>query len=225
MATAAAIKTNILAYLNRAGATDLLETVWFEFAHREIQRRHNFKCMESTARVDLVADTDSYTEPVLDIAAAAIQVKEFKRNAHTWNVSTGKIVQFYHQTDYDNILALRQGTNLTNIDPGINPETRYFAWYAGKVEIWPLPDATTAVYDLRLPCWKFITAPTTTGTSWFSINADDYLMYRALLESVPFLGQPSDRVKLWSERAEIAFTTIFGHDVQSSTAGTLRARG
>jgi hypothetical protein len=225
MATATAIKTNILAYLDRAGATDLLETVWFEFAHREIQRRHNFKCMEATARVDLVADTDSYTEPVLDIAGAAIQVNEFRWTAHTWNVTTGKIVGFYQQTGYDNILALRNGANPLAIEPSLETDQPYFAWHAGKIEIYPIPDATVAAYDLRMPCWKFIPAPVTTATTWFSINAEDYLLYRSLLESVPFLGQPSDRVKMWSDRAEIAFTTIFGHDVQASIAGPLRARG
>jgi|SRR6185436_2410051 len=226
MATATEIKTNILAYLARAGATDLLETTWFEFAHREIQRRHNFKCMESTANIaTLVNGTATYTEPVVDIAAATIQVKEFGWTAHTWNNTTSKIVTFYQQTSYENILSLRANDNPTNLRPDIEPDTPYFAWYAGNIEIWPTPDATVAAYKFRMPCWKFITAPVTTATSWFSINAPDYLLYRSLLESVPYLSQPADRIKIWTDAKEFSFATVLGHDVSAAIAGPLRARG
>ena len=225
MATAAGIKTNILAYLARAGATDLLETVWFEFAHREIQRLHNFKCMEATAAINIAADDDSYAEPVVDIAAATIQVKEFGWTAHTFNTVTGKIVTFYQQTAYENILHLRSNTNPQNLIPGVDPETQYFAWYGGNIEIWPIPTATVAAYEFRMPCWKFIAAPTTTGTSWFTLNADDYLLYRALIESVGYLSQPPDRITFWDEMKNAAYIQVSGHDVQSAHAGPMRPRG
>lgn len=225
MATDTQIKASILAWLNRTGATDLQETKWFEFAHREIQRRNNFKCMETTAKIDLVNNTKTYTEPVIDTAGATIQIKEFGWGAYTFKASDSTIIQFYQQTSYENILALRSNDSALNLSPDVDPETPYFAWYAGNIEIWPTPDTTVAAYDFYMPGWKFIATPTGGTTSWFTINAEDYLIFMGLLQSVPFLGGSNDRIKLWSEFADNAYNRIMGHDVQAKWAGPVRARG
>lgn len=213
------IETNVAKYLNRAGDTTITDIVgtWFSFAHKEIQRRHNFKCMEKTFVINLVSGTNSYSYPT--------NFKE-ARYAYTYNTALAKIVNFYDLTEIQNLDHERNLNSSVVLDPTEEPiELRLFACFESLIEIYPDVDGTIADYDFRMRGWNFLSLPATNASDWFTDNAEDYLLYRCLLESVPYIGQTPDRIAAWTTALERAFAQILGHDVQTKHSGKLYIRG
>ena len=211
------IQDDVLAYLNRAGDTTLLEATWFVFAHRAIQQLHNFKAMELTASITLVSGTDEYTAPT-----------GLKKpiTAYFYKTSTGKVVKFLNKTNVQTLRQRRLDTaDVTNIISE-DYETFLYEWYAGQILIWPpVVNIISTADKLRLDTYTFLEPPAVGASDWFTDNARDYLMYASLLESVPFLGAPADRIKTWREASDAAFRRIMGFDLDAAIDGPLQIRG
>lgn len=221
MTTRATIESNILSYLNRSGDTDLTgpASLWFEMGHIAIQRRHNFRCMESVDISITLTDGDyNYSPPT-----------NFKhpRTVYQWNNTTGKIEGFFYPTDFPNIRDLRFSA-IDLVDSPLDPTTKYYAQFGGQIEIYPTPSASNALAGKRLglDCYKFLPLPGSGESNWFTDNAQDFFIYYGLLEALVFLGsQDDDRVSVLRARTEQAFQSVHAMDISQQRPGPLTIRG
>lgn len=223
MTTRAEIQNNVLDYLNRSGDTSGVATIgvplWFTIAHREIQRRHDFRAAEviDHSTISLVDGTAEYNQPT------ALKMPTM---LYVWNPTNSQIERFYNPTDLPTIYNLRY-RNTSNVENPLDPNGAYYAWFANQFHLYPTPGAGQHNKILGVDGYQWLDAPATNASDWFTDNASDYLMYRMLIESIPFIGMQDgeNRVKLFGVLAENAFSRVMGVSVKQKYPGVLTIRG
>jgi len=209
------IETDIGNWLDRTDLSTNI-TTWFELAHREIQRDQNYPPMQAVPTdIAFVASTDSYTEPT--------DLKEII-TAFKYDTSTSKVDFFYTETDITTVRAYRAEHQDVS-DPENLWEGRMLAWWNSKLELWPPVGTTVANKVLRLDIYKFIDSPASGASDWFTNNARDYLLFRSLMYSAPFLAADT-RLEIWKEQmreAKLGLTKLAV--LRRTTSGPLQMRG
>jgi hypothetical protein len=163
--------------------------------------------MEVTIEETLVTDTAKYVLST-DIKKPVL--------AYAWNGSTSKVIHFYNPTSMAEIRLNRLE------DP--DRTGRLFAIFAGNIELWPTPGSDLNAMKLRLDAIRIL-APIASGSNdWFTNYAFDYLIYRSLRESAPFLGADG-RIAIWAQQEKDAQTRVAALSTDMVWSGELVMRG
>ena len=203
------IETVIARYVNRSDLNDMVP-MWFNFAYLEIQRFQDFKAMEHTAQVDLVENISMYTVP-----------ENYKRITRVIQIekSTSKIVTFYNgPVDIEDIDMLNyQGSDSLECRPAV------FAIRENQIHLYP---SITSVADraIKIRHYRFLTPPEPDRNDFFTNVAPDYLVYRALSETAPFLGADK-RLETWDKLLAKATTSVLKLGTAQVWDGPLIMRG
>ena len=209
------IETQITNYLNR---TDLATFIadWFITAHEDLQRLHNFKTMEATIEDTLITDQSTYLVP--DDIKEPILV-------YSWDPATTPpgVIEFYEIKD---IADVRERRFLKSVDdPSVSDLDEFIcAFWGERLELYPAVDSTLNNKKIRVDYFRIRAVPGTGQSNWFTNHAFDYLRYRALMESAPFLGS-DERLVLWERLMTQAYSRITSSDVPFKVAGPLVMRG
>jgi hypothetical protein len=212
------------AYLNRSDLTVYVSR-WFEIAYEDIQRKRDFAIQECTMSTQFVFDPvtgdgiDQYDIP--SDWKTPLQVYSFDPTASA-------VIEIYHPLNKPTIIDRRMG--LFQAPPQAfgwwaapTEEPCYGIW-AGKFEIFPKPGSTLAGKDFRLDYYRYLPAPASGTSTWFTEHAFDYLLYRTLQESAPFLGD-DPRLAQWLGLQQTAYASILASDVMTQESGELVMRG
>lgn len=182
-------------------------TVWFDRAYLDIQRRYDFKCMEVTEFLVGFAGMNEFPIP-----------RDMKKSRHLYlaDATTGAKLQGFRETSLEEIRKVWGCSQ--SCDP-------VFAnWYETLLfapEIGPGQVGQT----LRFDYYRYLKPETDPNrTDWIMSHAEDFLVYRGLAESAPFLGADS-RLVVWQQFAKEAFEVLWRADVSSSTYAPLVMRG
>ena len=194
--------------------TDLI-ALWFALAHRSIQRRRDFYCMQRTSYETIVVSTTAYAQPD-DMKTPGL--------LYAFDATTGKTIHFYDGPT--SMTTLRDRRHQSDARFGVNAAYtgRLYAIWNGNVEIDPVPESSIVGKRLQMDYHRWLPLPGQNAFDWFTTNGRDYLMYRALIESIPILGADA-RADTWKEYAKMAWSELIAHDVDATTGGELVARG
>lgn len=215
--TRAELEGKVATWLKR-GDAETLEAIssMFSFAHKALQRRQNFQCMQANDDIAFVADTDVY--PI------TTSISDFKEPEalYLWNTTLNKAEKFYEKKSIQEVRDRRFRTDPTIINDQWLTTSRQdfiYAIWAGDLHIWPTPTAASIVNKkLMFDYWKFMPVPDLNDTDYFIEHFEDYLLYRTLLESPGFLGNDS-RISTWQKLADKAWTEITGDEISRNLRG------
>jgi len=210
-----AIEADIATYMNRTDQSTIIST-WFVIAHKAIQRRKNWLAMEKTDNIALVASTNSY--------AIATPITDFKspKTLYLYDTSTNKPTRFYEKKDIAELRWRRwvSDPDLVAADVLEAPDAYLYAIWAGNVEIWPTLDATAILNkELRFDYYAYLDPPASNASDFFTNNARDYLMYRALMEYPGFAEGQEKRLKLWESFMARAWAELVSDETGNQLEG------
>lgn len=227
------IETSILTTLDRS---DLVENVseWFNTAYREIQRLTNFEAAEFTTPIatittdDVTTKVEAYTLTILPALLKNVDL------VYTYDVGNNRLVKVYGKTSIQSLRVRRHETDElnpflnSNSSPGVPSrewDNNLYALWSGRIELWPPVGVGQVGQELRMDGIQWLQPPANDQQDWFTINARDWLKYRALMESAPFLVD-DPRLQTWQSFADRAKTTILGAEIEAQTSGeNMQMRG
>lgn len=223
------IEALVANYLNRTGDAIITAAIpfWFTTAHNDIQRLRNWKFQETTQYEVLHQDVDHYCAPT-DIKEA-YDCFSFDPNAQFPN----RIIRFYHQVDIS-VIRDRRKTHLFDRTQWQTPDpawrfhryTHLFAIWAEAIEIYPPPGPELEGMQLQLDYYRWVQPPGNDCSDWLTLRGPDYLLYRSLVESVPFLDSTDQRLTVWGGLRQKAEKDLLGVDVSATWASdSLQMRG
>jgi hypothetical protein len=180
---------------------------WFNRAYHAAMRRHNFLAMESIAYTGMLENQEQFAAP-----------NDFKHPIllYTWDPFTSKLVRMFVQGDIDEIRKQRT-TNILE-------KTSIYALWNNTFEIRPPIGPGEAPLQLRLDYYAYLDPPGSAEATFFTNHGEDYLIYRGLEESAPFLGADK-RLQTWMERATNAWNDLYRADMEARYSGPLIMRG
>lgn len=220
------IEGDIALYLDRSDLASYIPT-WFNTAYREIQRKRNFVAAEFTTTIatitsaDASATIEAYTLTILPALLKNITL------VYTYDIAKNHLVKTYGITSLPQLRARRHETDEFNpflssiINPGIPSsewDNNLCALWAGRLELWPPVGSEQVGQEIRLDGYQWLTPPASDQADWFTINARDWLLYRSLMESAPFLVA-DPRLAMWKSLADNALTGILGVEVEFDSSG------
>jgi len=224
--TRTGITQSISNWLNRS---DLLNNgfidEWFDTAHLSCQRlRADWKAQEDTWAETLQANVDTYA-----IGETALAHLRKPREIYVYNQNTGFPVAFYQLTDITILRQLAMGLlNVTNInqvppsmDPAVvDPDSLFAAIWRDELKIFPKPTTTSQYINLqiRFDFYKWLTPPASNNFDWFTTWCRDYIIYRALEESAPFLINDV-RLAVWTAKRQQAEREVIGFSTDAEIGG------
>lgn len=214
--TRATIESDIGDYLNRTDLSTIIST-WFKVAHKAIQRRRDWQCMEATDNITLTANVISYT--------IASFITDFKspRLLYLWDTVNSRVTRFYEKKSIADVRWRRYSTDEDVIETEAEetPDAYIYAIWDEKIEIWPKLDATAiANRELRFDYYAYLDPPASGSSDFFTNNAFDYLMYRALLEAPTYLADISKiRIEQWEKRMQLAWNELVGDEIARTGDG------
>lgn len=197
-------------------------------AIRELQRTHNFKVMEATTST---FTTTSATEL---LGACPSDFKQFR----------GKPIMINAQGDIERLeIAADQAEAWGYFGTSVGGEAdtatligRPRVIYrteptneagATNFNVGPLPDQlslyTNGNYRIRVPYWKYLaTLSAGSSTNWFTVNADDFIVWQAAAEAFAD-DHDMEQSVLWAQKAQKKYAEIVLEDKLSrlSPAGNL----
>ncbi len=205
MASRAEIEARMADILNRDDFAARI-TVWFDRAYTSIQRRHNFKCMETTEQF-------SGTVGMYEVVAPT-DIKE-SRLLYLYDPSTGaRASDPFTETTLEEVRGA-----LTSRECGCSPI--YTIWYDSLIFA---PQLVTNGLVLRYDYYRYRQPM---DYDWFMTRAEDWLVYRGLAESAPFLAGDY-RLAVWQAFAKEIWDELWKQDVAARTSlspGAMQLRG
>lgn len=211
-----AIETDIANILNKANLATYI-SVWFEYAHHDIQERRNWKAQETTGNAALlVATTDSYANLLTDV--------KYPLLVYMWDNALSLVNNFYRITSIEDMRKRRYDEEGVSVAATLSDEDMLVAFFGGNVHVWPTPGTDAAGKYVRLDYHKWMDPPAVAVSDWFTNNARIYLTYKALTHSAPFLAE-DPRLAVWEAMAEQAYQRISGADIDFDQSGPAVMRG
>jgi len=220
------ITSSISRWVNRA---DLLANgtidEWFETAYLSLQRlRADWKAQEDTWYEIIQANVDTYA-----ISEGALLNFRKLRTIYVYNQNTGFPIIFFNITDITMLrafqMALINVSNVNQIPPSndpatISPDSLYATIWRNELIIFPKPTATSSFNNLqlRVDFYAWRTAPASGNLDWFTTWCRDYLVYRALEESAPYIINDV-RMATWVAKRQQAEKEIIGFSTDAEISG------
>ena len=210
--TRAQIETQIASYLDR---TDLTASIsfWFEVAYLSLLRKIRHNTGQRTSSIAMVALATSYAMPT--------NVKK-PRLFYSYDTVNSKLLDFYNLTSIEE-LRTRRVTEDPDLDPTITFDNFLSAVWADKIEIHPATPSDVTSKEFRLDN-EFYLTPQVSGSDNVTDTCFDYLIYRSLVESSPFLAGDS-RILVWKGMADAALTEIFNSQEYQLDVGETVMKG
>lgn len=201
MATRAEIEARMADILNRSDFTARI-TIWFDRAYTALQRRFNFKAMELTTQLSTTPGMTEFPAP-----------NGMKKSRHLWlyDTATGSRLKSYRETSLEDV---RAGWGAYACEPV------FTNWY-GALLFAPAISPLEANHTLRYDCWRYLTP---TDNDWFMTYAEDWLIYRGLAESAPFLAA-DPRLAVWQGFAKEIYEELWKAEVDFTSGEPLSLRG
>jgi len=204
MASRQNVEDRMADILNRDDFGDQIH-IWFDRAYIDIQRRFNFKCMEVTEYLLAFVGMSEFPIP--------FDIKQ-SRHLYLTRADTGaKIYGFREAT-------LEEVRNVWRCCPPSGCDPIFANWYGTLLfapEIGPGQEGQT----LRFDYYRYLVPE---NDDWFLRYAEDFLVYRGLVESAPFLGADS-RLPVWKAFASECFDALWRADVGGQTFAPLVMKG
>jgi len=208
MATFAEIQTRV-----KRRVIDLPATVQAEVptlineAMKELERKHNFRVMET------LGGYYSTTVGSNTLASIPDNFKDFRGLPfYTEYNGTSRDI-----TVAANLQAVLDAySNTTTGAPRVLRTTEPSDTGAASWEIYPLPngfsDWTGGEYRVYVPYWRYFPLLSAdTDTNWFTVNAEEWLVYRATSEAFA-LDWDENRMTLWLQKAVVVQNEIIQTD-------------
>lgn len=202
MATRAEIEARMADILNRQDFAARI-TIWFGRAYNSLQRRFDFKCMEVTETTAVTLGMDAIVVPS-DIKKS--------RQLFTFNPTTNARIREFSEVSIETIRDRRT--------KAWDDRSCFTAWY-NNIELYPPIGSGEVGMALRYDYYRYLTPQ---DNDWFMTHAEDFLVYRGLAESAPFLAA-DPRLGTWAIFQKEAFDELWRADVSNQTPGSLSMRG
>lgn len=206
--TRAYIEARIQRILDREDLNNEISD-WFQVAHRQAQRRHDFLAMQLSAFTGITAGQYQFEVPSDFKNAILLYVYDPFTASKTRTFIPASIEEVRNErvnplTEDKSLYAL--WSNIFEIDPAISDSE------------------AAANYQMRLDYHCYLPDPSMDGEDYFTINAEDYLVYGSLCESAPFLGADT-RLKMWEAKSLQTWTELYRTDIAARQVGTFQIRG
>lgn len=219
--TRSEIEAEIADEINRSTLTSQIRRA-FDRAHRSIQRRRNFKCMERISEETLSTAAIITAINNGDGLCAPDDIKK-PYLFEVYNSSTKKTVGFFNPTTIEVVRNRRHtADNLDILTP--DDDRLLCAIWAGRIYFYPNLSSSWVGYKMRLHYHRWLPALASTGCDWFTSNARDYLFYYALEKMQPFIKDDS-RITMWAAQRLEVWNEIIASDVDATEFGELVMRG
>ena len=203
MATRAEIEARMADILNRQDFATRI-TVWFERAYTSLQRRFNFKCMEVTEYMNIAIGMTEFPAPT-DIKKSVL--------LHLYDSVTNKKLKSFTEATLEEVREA-WGNTPSSCKP-------IFTNWFGTILFAPAMNTQEAGKSLRYDYFRYLVP---TNNDWFMTHAEDFLVYRGLAESAPFLAA-DPRLQTWALFQKEAFEELWRAEVDQKTSGPLQMRG
>lgn len=201
MATRAEIEARMADILNRQDFNARI-TIWFQRAYTSIQRRFDFKCMEVTEQMTVGSGMSTFPIP-----------NDIKKSMLLYLHDGTGIVTRFREGSIDEVRGyLGAG--------GCECEPVFTDWY-GSLLFAPAITAAQAGLYLRYDYYRWLTP---VDNDWFMTKAEDFLVYRGLAESAPFLAA-DPRLNVWAAFAKEAYEELWKPEQDRKISGPLWLRG
>jgi hypothetical protein len=182
-------------------------------AVREIQRKHNFKVMETIQ----AQNTATLTRVLTTVPS---NFKE-RRGLPYWTPSTGKVRKMG--------VAVNRQSMLASFEPASDGPPQFLLQSeptdtgASNWETWPLPDGNSdysdGQYRISIPYWRYLPAlAADTDTNWFTVNAEMYIILRATAAGFG-LDWDKENETLWLALANDKYKEVVQLDKLARLAG------
>jgi hypothetical protein len=212
MATRAEIEARMADILNRTDFSTRI-TTWFDRAHRSAQRRINFQFMQVTETHIVTVGENS--------VAAPFDIKK-SHQLYIYDPVGHRAVRFFRETSIGAVRDRRfKSDPLTRDDERHSITHNLFAHWYQTLEFTPVIGAGEAAYVFRYDYYRFMDP---VDNDFLMKTGEDYLVYRGLRESAPFLGADS-RLQTWITLEVEAFKELASLDVDARSGGALVMRG
>ena len=206
MATRAEIEARMADILNRTDFSARI-TIWFDRAYTSLQRRHDFKAMEVTEELAVTAGMTEFPVPG--------NIKQ-PRLLYLWDTTTQKRIKNFREGLLEEV---KEAWNLATSACSCEPV--YTNWY-GTLLFAPAITPLEAGQTLRFDYYRYCTP---VDNDWFMTYAEDWLVYRGLAESAPFLGA-DPRLQVWQAFAKEIYDELWKANVNAQTgSGPLQLKG
>lgn len=204
MATRAEIEARMADILNRTDF-DARITVWFDRAYTSLQRRFDFRCMEVTESAVVSPGTTDMVVP-----------DDIKKSVYLYSYDpvAGCILTRYRETFLGEVRGL-----ITPICDDVYSGV-FAVWYNGITFLPAIPSSPSGIV-LRYDYYRYMTP---VDDDWFMTRAEDYLVYRGLAESAPFLAA-DPRLAVWQAFAKEAYDELWKSDLNNQMSGPMALRG
>lgn len=186
-----------------------------KFAHRDLQRRHNFRVMRA------VSGEHVTTEDTRVLAAIPSDFKEFRSKPY-YVPDVGDPVPITPAVEEEEVLFAGFGEDedgaprfITQGLPDIDGVANF--------EVWPLPDGSSdhndGEYRIFIPYYRFLPALSADAdTDWLTDNGEDYIIMRATAEAFS-IDWDEERMAIWKARADEEFLRVVAQDKHEQVAG------
>jgi hypothetical protein len=136
------------------------------------------------------------------------------RQLYLADATTGAKLYGFRETTIEEIRGVWRCCPPSGCDPVFSN------WY-GELLFAPSISPGQAGQTLRYDYYRYLTPE---ANDWFMRYAEDYLVYRGLAESAPFLGADA-RLQTWNAMAKDSYDTLWRQDVSSQTHAPLVMKG
>jgi len=186
-------------------------------AMRKLQSRHNFKVME-TLTASLLT-----TIAVRTLAAVPTNFKEIRGTSYMLR-DDGSTRDLIYAANREAILdAFPSNDPNDKGEPQAILDAEPNDANVRNFEVWPFPDGlsdfTGGEYRIVIPYWRFVAALAAgTDTNWFTVNAEDYLVYKATADAFA-LDWDEEHEAIWLAKSNNEFNDTKMQDKRFRLAG------
>jgi hypothetical protein len=205
MPTRADVEARMADILNRDDFAARI-TVWFDRAYTSLQRRFDFLAMSVTETMAIVAGMSEFPAP---------QDLKKSRLLYLWDPVNHQIVTRYRET----ILEEVRGYLGTVCDDG--EFGGVFTNCYNTLIFSPTMTTQQVGMYLRYDYFRFMTPA---DNDWILTRAEDFIVYRGLAESAPFLAA-DPRLGTWAALAKEAYEELWKFDLNQQVSGPMQLRG
>lgn len=203
----------LLLVIDTPTAVQTLVPKFVNRAIKKLQRKHNFKIMETSVAMTtglLIRTLDAVPDNWKQVRSKPYYTEELGSVREMKYVST-------------QVEALVSYGNDPDLDYG-SPRLIFENSESGKFEVYPFPDGlsdyTDGEYRVTLPYWKFLDdLSASSDTNWFTENAEQWIIYQGVAEAF-YANEDEDRAQVWERRAAQEYKDVLLTDKTRRQADT-----
>lgn len=202
------LQTNALTLvIDTPAAVQALMPTFVNWAVKKLEDKHNFKVMEYDATF-----TTTFGSRIIGTRPADWKLPR-GNPYYVEELGAGREL-FYIPSKAEGVM--KYGDNV-DLDYG-EPSLVYEDDANNQFILYPYPDGVSdyadGEYRLVVPYWRYLpTLVNPTDTNWFTVNAEQYLIYQAVAEAF-YANEDENRAQTWEVRAAKEYKDVVFRDKQ-----------